>query len=64
MSYWNSKTWNKKQEGWLLGALLAPLDVSLVQPVDSSVVKGISGRGVRAAERRYMDENFKFCSIL
>ena len=33
----------KKQEGGFLGALLAPLDVSMVQPVISSVVKNITG---------------------
>ena len=48
----------KKQEGRFLGALLAPLAASLVQPVISSVVKGISGRGVRRAGRGYTDENF------
>ena len=32
----------KKPEGGFLGALLAPLAASLVQPVISSVVKGIS----------------------
>ena len=37
----------KYQEGGFLGALLAPLAASLVQPVISSVVQGISGRGVR-----------------
>ena len=42
----------KKQEGELLGALLAPLAASLVQPAISSVVKGVSGRGVRRARRR------------
>ena len=36
----------EKKEGGFLGALLAPLAASLVQPVISSVVKGISGRGV------------------
>ena len=36
----------KEQDGRFLGALLAPLAVSLVQPVISSVVKGISERGV------------------
>ena len=41
----------KKQEGRFLGALLAALAASLVQPVISSAVKGISRRG-------YMDENF------
>ena len=39
----------KKQEDGFLGALLAPLAASLVQPVISSVVKSISGRGVRRA---------------
>ena len=53
--YWNSKTWNKKQEGGYLPALLAPLAASLVQPVISSVVKGISGRRGRRAQRGYMD---------
>ena len=33
------------KEGGFLGALLAPLAVSLVQSVISSIVKGISGRG-------------------
>ena len=44
----------KKQEDGFLGVLLAPLAVSLVQPVISSAVKGISGRGVRRAGRGYM----------
>ena len=53
-SYWNRKKWNKKQGGFL-GALLPSLAASLVQPVISSVVKGISGRGVRRAGRRYVN---------
>ena len=47
-----------KQEGGFPGALLAPLAASLVQPAISSVVKGISGRGVRRAGGRYMDKTF------
>ena len=47
-----------KQEGGFLGALLAPLAASLVEPVTYSVVKGISGRGVTRAGRGYMYENF------
>ena len=39
----------KKQEGGFLGALLAPLAASLVQPAISSVVKGTSRGGVRRA---------------
>ena len=41
-----------------LGALLAPLAASLVQPVVSSVIKSISGRGFRRAGRGYADKNF------
>ena len=58
MELLNSKRWNQKQEGGFLGALLAPLVASLVQPVISSVVKGISGRGVRTAGRGYMNKSF------
>ena len=48
----------KKQEGQYLEALLAPLAASLVHPVISSVVKGISGKGVRKAGSRYMNKKF------
>ena len=48
----------KKQEGVFLGALLAPLTTSLVQPVISSVGKGISGKGVRKAGKEYINKNF------
>ena len=48
----------KTQEGRFLDALLAPLAASLVQPVISSVVKGISGRGVGRIGRGYMNKNF------
>ena len=41
----------KKQEDWFLGAFLAHLAALLVKPVISSVVEGISGRGVRRAGR-------------
>ena len=54
----------RKQQGEFLGALLAPLNASLVQPVISSVVKGISGRGVRRTGKEYMDKNFRFGSII
>ena len=40
----------KKWEGRFPGPFL--------QPVISSVVKGISGRGVKIAGRWYMDKNF------
>ena len=45
----------KKQEGRFFPALLGSLAASLVQPVILSVVKGISGRGVRRAGKGYMD---------
>ena len=48
----------KKQEGRFLRALLAPLAASLVQPVIFSVVKFISGKGVRRAGRGYMVKKF------
>ena len=38
--------------------MLAPLVTSLVQPVISSVVKSISGRGVRRIGRGYMYKKF------
>ena len=47
----------KTQEGVFLPALLASLAASLMQPVISSVVKGISRRGVRRAGRGYMNNN-------
>ena len=47
----------KEKDGFFL-ALLAPLATSLVQPVISSVVKGLSGRGVRRAGKGHMDESF------
>ena len=46
----------KKQESGFLPALLALLAASLVQPVISSVVKGINRRGVRRAGRGYTDK--------
>ena len=48
----------RKQECRFLPALLASLVNSIVQPVIFSVVKDISGRGVRRAGRRYKDKNF------
>ena len=48
----------KKQEGRFLGALLAPLAASLVQPAISSVVKGIRERGVGRVGIGYIDKQF------
>ena len=48
----------KKQGDRFLGALVAPLADLLGQLVISSVVKGISERGIRKARKRYMDKNF------
>ena len=38
--------------------MLAPLVASLVTPVTSSIVKGISGREVRSARRAYINKTF------
>ena len=46
-----------KQERGFLGTLLAHLIASIMQPVMSSRVKGISGRRVRQAGVRYMIKN-------
>ena len=48
----------KKQKGGFLWSFLAILATSVVQPVISYVAKGISGRGIRRAGRRYKDRNF------
>ena len=48
----------KRQESGFLPALLASLAASLVQPVISSGVKGISGKGIRKGERVYMYKMF------
>ena len=48
----------KKQEGVFFRALLDPLAASVVQPVISSVVKGISGRAIKRADREYMNKIF------
>ena len=47
----------KNQEGGFIGALLAPLAASIVQPVISLVVIGISARGVSGAGRGYINKN-------
>ena len=54
----------KKQEGRYISELLAPLAASVVQPLISSVVKGINRRDVRRGGRKYMNKIFWFCSIL
>ena len=48
----------KKQEGGFLVALLAPLAISVVQPVIYKVVKGISGRDARRVGKGYMNITF------
>ena len=54
----------KKQEAGSLGTLLALLAASIVQLVISSLVKHISGRGVRKTGIGYMDKIILFQSIL
>ena len=45
----------KQREKKFLPDLLAPLAASLLQPVISSVVKGITGRGARRAAGEHMN---------
>ena len=47
-----------KKQGGFLWALLASMASSIVQPLIFSVVKGIMGRGVRRAGKRYMNKIF------
>ena len=57
-SYCNSKTWNKiTRRSVLLSSVVSLADSSL-QPVIYSVLGCISGKGVRKAERGYIDKNF------
>ena len=48
----------KQTKSGFLGALLAPLAASIVQPVISSIVKGKSGRGVKKQEGDVWIKNF------
>lgn len=54
----------KNQKGRFPEVLWGPLAASVVQPMIYSIVKGVSGRGVRRAERGYISKIFQFCSIL
>ena len=56
--YWNTERLSKITAGGFLAALVALLAASLVQPVISPVVKGISGRGVRRVGREYITKFF------
>ena len=55
---------DKIQGGGFSRAVLAPLNVLFVQPRISSVIKAISGRGVRRARKGHIDKNFQFHLIL
>ena len=50
----------KKEKRGFFRDFLVPLAFSIVQPVFSSVLKGISGRGVRRTGRKYMNKKFSF----
>ena len=52
----------KKEEWWFLEALFASFTASIAQPVISSLIKSISGGGVRRAERGYTNKHFLFHS--
>ena len=42
----------KKQEGRFFEAMVAPMVASLIQPVASSLIKAIAGKGVMRAGKR------------
>ena len=48
----------KKTECGFIGAVLATLAASLLQPIISSVLKGISWKMVRRVRREYKDNFF------
>ena len=48
----------KKQEAGFLGAVLASLAASLVQPMISSIIKDVCRREVRRAGQQNMDKSF------
>ena len=52
----------KKREGRFLGALLAPLATSIVQPVISSVVKDTSGEELQELQEDIWMKNFSSAS--
>ena len=58
--YWATEkiTHELKKEVGFLGASLALLTSSLVQPGISSVVKGVNGRRIRRATRGYINNFF------
>ena len=58
--YWVTEkiTHELKKEVGFLGASLALLASSLVQPGISSVVKGVNGRRIRRATRGYINNFF------
>ena len=58
--YWVTETiaHELKKEVGFLGASLALLTSSLVQPGISSVVKGVNGRRIRKAGRGYINKFF------
>ena len=63
-SYWKVNHEINEQEGGFIATLLTLLAASLVEPLTSSVVKSITGRGIkRAGYYSNMDERFYFCYI-
>ena len=48
----------RKQKSGFLGVLGAPLTTLLVQTNIFLIVKGLSGKGVRRADKRYKDQKF------
>ena len=42
----------KKQKGGFLGVMMAPMSSSLIQPVASSMMNAVTGKGVTRARKR------------
>ena len=43
----------KKQKGGFLGVMMAPMSSSLIQPVASSMMNAVTGKGVTRARKRH-----------
>ena len=43
----------KKQKGGFLGVMMAPMSSSLIQPVASSMMNAVTGKGVMRARKRH-----------
>ena len=59
MGLLNSKKWYKKPCRWVSWSFVSTFSPFISKPVISSVVKGISGRGVRRAGTGHINKFFR-----